>query len=150
MTHLNDCDSLLRHSHNQHLVLLYDDEIERSSAEIDCINHALNKDGYCCLYATIDANEMDFVSKKVAPRIMNYDVHVKDGNLDVINFKPFYNAAAIGDFTPFRQLKARIEETLRNRIELGKGGKALLVADAACHLSRNKQLTECVTLEKWW
>ena len=141
---------LLQSSHKQHLMLLYDDEAERSLAEIDCIDYALNEGQYYCIYATVDANDEDFVSEKIIPKIKDYSRHIQEGNFVIINFKPFYDSAANGDLTPFKQLKAQVEATLRNRIALGKNGRALLVADAACNLARNKQFNECVTLEEWW
>jgi CheY-like chemotaxis protein len=141
-------DDLLQSSDKQHLMLLYEDEAERSSAEIDCINRAL-QEGQYCIYATVDAKDPGFLSK-LASRITGYDVQVESGNLVVLNFKPFYDAAAKGDLALFNQLKAKVEEALKNRITLGKNGKALLVADAACDLARHKQFDECVTLEGWW
>lgn len=148
--YFNNNNSLLQSSHKQHLMLLYDDETERSSAEIECINYALNQSQYYCVYATVDANDKDFVSKKLVPNITNYDRHAKEGNFLLINFKPFYESAANGDLTPFKQLKAQVEATLSDRMVLGKSGKALLVADAACHLSNKKQFDKCITLERWW
>ncbi len=141
-------NNLLRSSDKQHLMLLYDDEIERSSAEIDCINEALGSGQYC-VYATVDANDEQF-AKNLAPRIHDYNKHIDEGNFVLVNFKPFYDAAANGSITPFNQLKADVESTLKNRVARGMSGKALLVADAACNLARHKQFDECVTLEGWW
>lgn len=145
---MNASKDLLHSSDKQHLMLLYDEENERSSAEIDCINRALAAGQYC-VYATVDANDKEFESK-LTSRITDYDKHIEQGNLRIVNFKPFYYSAANGELTPFRQLKAQVEATLSNRIAAGKSGKALLVADAACNLSRHKQFDECITLEGWW
>jgi hypothetical protein len=49
-------------------MLLYDDKAELISAEIDSINYALSSGKYC-VYATVDANDGNFVSKKIAPQI---------------------------------------------------------------------------------
>jgi len=141
-------DDILHSSDKHHVMLLYDKEEERSSAEIDCINEALEAGQYC-VYATVDANSKEFVSN-LATKIQNYKEQVELGNLLIVNFMPFYESAAMGDLSPFKQLKAQVETTLRSRIALGKSGKALLVADAACNLSRNVQFDECVTLEGWW
>jgi CheY-like chemotaxis protein len=129
-------------------MLLYDGEAERSSAEIDCLNQALAKGQYC-VYATIDANDPDF-ERMLSRKIINYERHTNEGNFTLVNFKPFYDSAANGQLTLFKQLKAKVEATLRNRIAAGKSGKALLFADAACNLSRHRQFDECVTLEGWW
>jgi CheY-like chemotaxis protein len=129
-------------------MLLYDDEAQRSAAEIDCINRALNAGQYC-IYATVDASDKDFLAG-LAPRIADYDRHIQEGNLVIVNFKPFYDSAANSDLAPFKQLKAQIEEALKDRVASGRNGKALIVADAACNLARHKQFDECVTLEGWW
>ena len=129
-------------------MLLYDDEGERSAAEIDCINDALHAGQYC-VYATVDAGDKDFLAG-LAPRIAGYDSHIREGNLVIIDFKPFYDSAANRDLTPFKQLKAQVEKTMKDRIASGKNEKTLIVADAACNLARHKQFDECVTLEGWW
>ena len=139
---------LLRSSDRQHLMLLYDSESDRSSAEIDCINRALAAGQYC-VYATVDANDKEFMSRLVSS-ISDYERQVEQGNLLVVNFKPFYDSAANGELAPFWQLKEQIEASLRDRIASGKSGKTLLVADAACHLTRNRQFDRCITLEGWW
>ena len=129
-------------------MLLYNDEADRSSAEIACINKAL-AEGQYCVYATFDANEKDFVAM-LARRIRNYDSQTREGHLKVINFKPFYDSAAKGDLAPFKKLRTEIEQSLKNRAKSGMKEKTLIVADAACNMSRNKQFEECVTLERWW
>ncbi|MGI0019733.1 MAG: response regulator [Nitrososphaera sp.] len=141
-------NDLLQSSDKQHLMLLYDDEDERSAAEIDCINRVLDAGQYC-IYATVDASDKDFLAN-LAPRIADYDRHIQEGNFVIVNFKPFYDSAANCELTPFKQLKAQVEETLKDRIASGKNEKALIVADAACNLARHKQFDECVTLEGWW
>lgn len=129
-------------------MLLYDDEGERSAAEIGCINRALHAGQYC-VYATVDAGDRDFLVS-LAPRIAGYDRHILECNLVIVDFEPFYDSAANCDLTPFKQLKAQVEGTLKDRIASGKNEKALIVADAACNLARHKQFDECITLEGWW
>lgn len=141
-------DEMLGNSERHHLMLLYDDEIERSSAEIRCINKALSEGRYC-VYATVNASHEDFLSA-LSAKIPDYDRYIGEGSLHIVNFMPFYESAAAGDLTLFNEMKARVEETLKARIMIGKGKKALLVADAACHLAKQKQFDECVLLESWW
>jgi len=129
-------------------MLLYDDEFERSTAEIDCINRALHAGQYC-LYATVDAGSKDFLAG-LTSRILDCDRHIREGNLVIVDFKPFYDSATSGHLTPFNQLKAQVEAALKERTASGKNGKALIVADAACNLARHKQSDECITLEGWW
>lgn len=141
-------DSILHSIDKHHLMLLYDNERERSSTEIDCINRALAAGQYC-VYATVDANNQKCLDD-LACKIQNYQIQIEEGNLKIVNFMPFYESAARRDLTPFKQLKALVESELQARMTAGKNGKGLLVADAACHLSRNVQFEECVSLESWW
>ena len=129
-------------------MLLYDEEAERSSAEIECINHALAAGQYC-VYATVDACEKDFISR-ISQRIPDYARHIEDGNLRIIDFSPFYTSAATGDLRLFDELKAQVEKAIDVRAASGRTGKCLLVADAACYLTKHRQFDECVTLESWW
>lgn len=63
---------------------------------------------------------------------------------------PFYESALAGNFDNFDRLKARVESALSDRAAKGTMAKALLVADAACNMSRHRQFDQCVTLERWW
>ena len=148
MTATSDAKSLLQSSHRQHLMLLYNDERERNAAEIDCINSAL-ADGWYCVYATVDADNNDFVARLVT-LIDQYDMHIAEGNLAIVNFKPYYDYALKADLRLFDQLKADVEHALKNRTVLGKKEKALLIADAACNMSKHRQFEECISLETWW
>jgi CheY-like chemotaxis protein len=148
MATTNSAKSLLKASDRHHLMLLYENERDRSTAEIASINHAL-QDGCYCVYATVDADENDFLTK-LAPLVKNYDRHISEGNLRIVNFKPYYEFALKADRSLFDQLKIEVEEALRKRAKEGKRPKALLVADAACNMSKHKQFEECVSLETWW
>ena len=129
-------------------MLLYDDELTRGSAEIECINDALGR-GQFCVYASVDVHDDAFMSK-FGSRIDNFDRHVRDGNLLVVNFMPFYTAAARADLDLFRSLKQQVELAIKERVAQGRNGKTLIVADAACNLTKHKQFAECVSLESWW
>jgi CheY-like chemotaxis protein len=143
-----DSFKLLQASDRQHLMLLYKDEGIRNATEIDCINEAL-KLGQFCVFASVDVQDRDFMSRFSA-RINDYDKHLKVGNLLVVNFMPFYSSAAKADLTLFKKLKEQIEVSIKERIASGNSGKALVVADAACNLTKHRQFVECVSLETWW
>lgn len=145
MTRASD---LLRLSDRQHLMLLYDDEQDRNSAEIECLNHALEA-GQFCVYATVDAHEKGFADR-LATRITNYKERVRQGDLLIVDFMPFYESAVEGSLDNFNRLKARVEASLRDRAAKGRNEKALLVADAACTLTKNGQFEQCIILERWW
>jgi CheY-like chemotaxis protein len=129
-------------------MLLYDDEHDRNSAEIECINHAL-KAGQFCVYATVDAHRQGFANS-LAEKIDGYKRHVDNGDLLIVDFMPFYESALAGNFDNFNRLKAKVESALNDRASKGRVAKALLVADAACNMSRHGQFDQCVTLERWW
>lgn len=119
-------------------MLLYDDEEDRNSAEIKCINHALGA-GQFCVYATVDAHRQDFLDR-FGTKISGYKEHVRRDNFLVVDFMPFYESALAGGLDNFN----------RERIAEGKSAKAPLVADTACNLTRHGQFDECVNLESWW
>lgn len=83
-------------------------------------------------------------------KFTDYEKNVKNGELVIVDFKPFFESAQKGDLAPFRQLKAHLESMLAQRIEAGRGDKMLVFADAACTLSENGEFDECVSLESWW
>ena len=122
---ISSFDKILRHAQRHHLMLLYDDEDDRNSAEIQCINKAL-AEGQYCIYATVNSSDGDFLSR-LTRLIPNYDKHVEEGNLEIVNFMPFYESAAKGDLTLFREMKRRVETELEGRMAVGKGRRVLLV-----------------------
>jgi hypothetical protein len=59
--------------------------------EQDSINYALTEGKYC-VYATVDANDGDYISKKIALRSQGYQKHLKEGDLVIVNSKSFYDS----------------------------------------------------------
>ena len=145
MTRASD---LLRFSDRQHLMLLYNDEQDRNSVEIECLNHALEA-GQFCVYATVDAHEKGFTDR-LATKITNYRERIRHGDLLIVDFIPFYESAVAGSLDSFNRLKAKVEAILKDRAAEGMSEKVLLVADAACTLTKHGQFEQCVTLERWW
>ena len=82
--------------------------------------------------------------------IIHYEENIRNGNLQFINFKPYYEFAFKGDLTLFEKLKLELEYTLYRRLSEGKKDNILIFADAACTLSETKHFKECIDLEKWW
>lgn len=150
-TNLMPSPHLPNHAYRQHVMLLYDSDDERKATVIDYINEGL-KNGQLCIYASVGA--YDSASKwhysNLSSKIENFEENVKQGNLVIIDFKPFFEAARKGDPTIFNQLKSQLETMRKQRIEEGKGDKILAFTDAACTLSENKEFEECVELEGWW
>ncbi len=142
---------LFHPAYRKHVMLLYHTDEERNTAAVDYINEGLKSD-HLCVYASVGA--YDSASKwhysNLSSSIENFEENIKQGNLVIIDFKPFFEASRRGDSTLFNQLKSQLETMLQLRIAEGKGDKILAFADAACTLSENKEFEECVRLESWW
>ncbi len=136
---------------NEHIMLSYKDKKKRNDIIIDYINEGL-KNGCLCVYASVDLdNSKDIlVIENLRSKIINYEENIQNKNLQFINFKSYYESALKGDLIPFENLKAKLEDTMSKRINEGKKGKILVFADAACHLSENRNFNECIALERWW
>lgn len=143
--------SLVSPAFREHVMLLYDSDDERNAAAARYINEGL-KSGQLCVYASVGA--LDSTSKRhtsqISSSIVDYEDNVNRDNLVVVDFKPFFESAQKSEFGLFLQLKARLEEMLKQRIADGKGDRMLVFADAACTLSENGEFDECVALESWW
>jgi CheY-like chemotaxis protein len=138
--------------YNQHIILLYEDKNKRNNIIVDYINEGL-KNGCLCVYASVDIeeNSKDFsLIDSISSRIINYEDNIQKGNLQFINFKPYFESVLKGDLTPFEGLKLELEYKLFQRISKGKKDKIIVFADAACNLSETKNFNECLHLEKWW
>lgn len=129
-------------------MLLYEDIDERNAAEIECIKEALER-GQFCVYTSIDMHDKNLLRSFIS-RVPDCDTHIEQGNLLITDFQPFYSAALVGSLGLFEQLKKKIEENMATRASAGKSTKTLIVADAACHLVRNKHFGEAARLETWW
>ncbi len=136
---------------NEHIMLLYSSSDERNNAAVNYINNGL-KSGHKCIYASIYAYDSESSSNisNLSFKIDNYKENIESGELQIVNFKPYYESALRDDLSPFNKLKAELEKTQRQRISEGKKDAILAFADAACFLSHNKHFAECERLEQWW
>jgi CheY-like chemotaxis protein len=136
---------------NEHIMLLYSSDDERNNAAINYINNGL-KSGHQCIYASIYAYDSESSSNisNLSSKIDNYKENIEKGELQIVNFKPYYESALHGDLSPFNKLKTKMEKTQRQRLSEGKKDAILAFADAACFLSQNKHYAECERLEQWW
>jgi CheY-like chemotaxis protein len=136
---------------NEHVMLLYSSDDERNNAAVNYIKNGL-KSGHKCIYASINAYDSKSSSSisNLLSKIVNHKEIIESGELQIVNFKPYYESALHGDLSPFNKLKAELEKTQRQRIAEGKKDAILVFADAACFLSYNKHFEECKVLEKWW
>ena len=136
---------------NEHIMLLYSSDDERNNAAVNYINNGL-KSGHQCIYASINAYDSESSSNisNLSSKIDNYKENIESGELQIVNFKPYYESALKGNLSPFNKLKVELEKTQRQRKSEGKKNAILAFADAACFLSHNKHFEECKVLEKWW
>jgi len=136
---------------NEHIMLLYSSDDERNNAAVNYINNGLNS-GYQCIYASINAYDSKSSSNisNLSSKIDNYKENIKSGELQIVDFKPYYESALHGDLSPFNKLKVQWEKTQRQRISEGKKDTILAFADTACFLLHNKHFEQCKVLEKWW
>src|SRR5919107_489101 len=143
----NDVTNLV---YNEHIMLLYENKNKRNNIIIDIINEGL-KNGCLCIYASVDTDNTKSISliDNLSSRIINYEENIQNGNLQFINFKPYYESALKGDLTLFEKLKVELEITLSKRLSEGKKDKIIVFSDAACTLSENRHFNECIGLEKW-
>ena len=122
-----------------------------NNAAASYINNGL-KSGHQCIYASINAYDSKSSSNisNLSSKIDNYKENIESGELQIVNFKPYYESALHGDLSPFKKLKIELEKTQRQRISEGKKDAILAFADAACSLAHNKHFEECKILEQWW
>src|SRR5918994_2567982 len=101
---------------NEHVMLLYSSDDERNNAAVNYINNGL-KSGHQCIYASIYAYNSESSSNisNLSSRIDNYKENIENGELQIVNFKPYYESALDGDLSPFKKLKSELEKTQHQR-----------------------------------
>ena len=140
--------NLVNPSCHEHVMLLYDNEDQRNEVAINYINEGLRKE-QLAIYASVNASDASRMSK-ILPKIADYEEKKNQGNLLILSLRPFYTRALTGDLEPFKDLKALLEEIVKERIAAGKSGEVVVVADCADYLSRNEKFDECAYVERWW
>lgn len=140
--------SLVSPSCKDHLLLLYEDENKLDEEAAHIMNEAL-KHGRLCIYASVHVSDRDHMSR-ISEKIPDFEKHRQEGDLVVVDFAPFYDGMLQGDLTLFRQLKQDLEEMVHSRGKLGRSASAIMIADCAGLLSKNKHFDRSVTLEDWW
>jgi hypothetical protein len=91
---------------NEHIMLLYSSHDERNNAAVNYINKGL-KSGHQCIYASINANDSESSSSisNLSSKIDNYKENIESGELQIVDFKPYYESALHGDLSTFNKLK---------------------------------------------
>jgi CheY-like chemotaxis protein len=132
-------------------MLLCEDEEQRSQAAAEWINHGL-EEGQHCIYASVYAFNQFHQSSisRISTKIKNYQHHLDNNSLQIIDFEPYYQSALTGNLTLFKNLKKNLEKiSCENKVR-GDKLKMTVFADAACCLCENKSYEDSEKLEKWW
>lgn len=132
-------------------MLLYGKDKDRTEAAAHWINQALEEE-QLCVYASVYAFDTLNISSitNLSSKIKNYQEHVDNNNLQIINFRPYYESALDRNLVLFENLKANLEKLVRDLVVKGKKDKIIVFADAACCLCENRSFGESEILEKWW
>lgn len=128
-------------------MILYDNNYERDLASVKYVNQGL-EEKQLCIYASVNAYDDASHLAKISSQIIDYEENINKGNLLIVDLKPFYNSALIGDLTPFENFYIQLLLQLKKNRD-GKCG-VLIVADCADNLFRNKHFDQCDLVEKWW
>jgi hypothetical protein len=138
-------------SDGKHVMLLCQNESERASAAVHYLNRGLEEDEFC-IYASVHAYDNNSITSmsSISSKIIDFEQNLATANLRVIDFKPYYESALVGDLKPFTFLKQQLENTLHQRIVDRKSDRILVFADAACCLSEDEYYYESEVLEQWW
>ncbi|GEM_PF-239930 len=146
---LSDYSSLSEPSDFEHFVILYSEDKESSSSNYnevisEYINNGLAKN-QLCIYTYIEEN-IESAMADLSRKITNYEENVRKGNLILVDFKPFCEAAKANNLKPFQDLMQFVSEKNRNR----EDQHVRIVGRAAGWLYENKYFEQCLALERWW
>lgn len=132
-------------------MLLYENEENRAEAAAYWINQGL-EEGQVCIYASVYAFDQSHMLgiTKLSAKIKNCKENINNKNLQIINFKPYFESALRGNLLLFEDLKTNLENTVQDLIMIGKKKRITVFADAACCLCESKSFEKSEILEKWW
>jgi len=93
-------------SDGKHVMLLCENEEQRAQAAAEWINHGL-EEGQHCIYASVYAfNQFSQSSiSRISTKIKNYQHHLDNNSLQIIDFNPYYQSALTDNLTLFKNLK---------------------------------------------
>jgi len=136
--------SFLHFQERKHNAYFYDSEDKRDSEIVCFLNEGLAY-GELCIYGTIHVSDSEYFNT-ITSRITNYEDNVKQRNLIVVDFIPFYIAALKRDLTPYKEVQQRLQTMIAEKPNL----KVRYVGDATGYLFKNGYFDECIMIEAWW
>lgn len=132
-------------------MLLYEDEENRAQAAAYWINQGL-EEGQLCIYASVYALDQSHMLgiARLSAKIKNYQENINNKNLQIINFRPYFESALSGNLLLFEDLKTNLENMVHDLMMQGRKERITVFADAACCLCESKSFEKSEILEKWW
>lgn len=132
-------------------MLLCEDKENCAEAAAYWINQGL-EEGQPCIYASVYAFDQTHTLgiAKLSAKIKNYQENINNKDLQIINFKPYFESALCDNLLLFEDLKTNLENMVHDLIMQGKKERITVFADAACCLCETKSFEKSEILEKWW
>lgn len=137
-------DFLSNPPNGSHVALVYDRQEQKDALVAQFINEGLER-GQVCAYGTVRYGVQGHL-EKMSSMIKDYDRHIKEGNLMVIDFAPFFQSAMMGNLKPFAEAKKVLEGKLQGR----KNKQVRITGDAVELMFDNNEFDPCASLEGWW
>jgi CheY-like chemotaxis protein len=145
---LSEYSSLTDPSDYEHIVILYSDKNADQSNYNDVISEYINAGlakNQLCIYTYIE-KDANTAMAELSKRIINYEENIKDGNLLLVDFKPFCCCAIDNNLELFEKLMQIVKQKTRDRSDQ----HVRIVGRAAGWLYENKHFNQCLSLERWW
>ena len=95
-------------------MILYDNNSERDLVSVKYVNLGL-EEKQLCIYASMNAYDDTSYLAKISSQINDYEENINKGNLLIVDLKPFYNSALIGDLTPFGNFYIQLLQQLKKK-----------------------------------
>jgi CheY-like chemotaxis protein len=134
-------------SRNKHAILLYQNNFNLDLTSAQCINQGL-EEKQLCVYASVNGFDKSHLLN-ISSQIMNYEENIQKRNLLIVDLKPYYESALVGDLTPFKELELQLRQELVNR-GTANNNDVLIIADCAVNLFMNQRFDQCEMVENWW
>ena len=71
---------------------------------------------HLCVYQCNDSESSSSISN-LSSKIDNYKENIESGELQIVDFKPYYESALHGDLSTFNKLKVELGKTIRKTRE---------------------------------
>ena len=98
---------------NKHAGLLYQNNFNLDLTSAKYINQEL-EEKQLCVYASVNGFDASHLSN-ISSQITNCQENIEKRNLLIVDLKPFYECALMGDLTPFKEFEMQLRQELANR-----------------------------------